>query len=216
MEETKGGITTCAGLFKAGVRGLSVKEWAKRKRESAWVDGILHQTVWERRGGGVSPPPRPLVYLMCGVFHLLFLSALALAMIHLYVWSGDALLSLALSKPDAWCMIYNRDATFVNRCREAWLTPLVSREGEFPPGWSIGPRSVSFIKTVLSQADIPAELPLLLFTPEGPGLSLHHTYTFNNMKFFHDGESSPHANVQHLQGGSNTSSSLDLQLQSHK
>lgn len=49
----------------------------------------------------MSPPPRPLVYLMRGVFHLLFFISLGAAMIHSYVWLGDALLSLVLNITDA-------------------------------------------------------------------------------------------------------------------
>lgn len=65
-EGNKRGDDFCWPIYTQ-CRGWSMKEWAKCKCESAWVHGIQHQTVWERKGGGVSPTSLPLVYLMCGL-----------------------------------------------------------------------------------------------------------------------------------------------------
>lgn len=42
---------------------------------------------------------------------VLFFIGLGAAMIHLYVWLGDALLSLVLNIPSVWCVIYRRIIT---------------------------------------------------------------------------------------------------------
>lgn len=136
--------------------------------------------------GHCSPPTPPLTLASMEYFICCFVIGLGVAVIHLYVWLSDALLSLVLNIPgnqmsSVWFIDGSKcEAKWVNRFRKVWfMFMLIKWVSFFPLGWYKGLRLLVYYSINFEAHS---------FKPFGTGLSLIHTFTFSGMQTPHRGE----------------------------